>query len=95
MYSKNLKTIRQKLDLSIAKMAKKLDMPQSTLTSYERNDRTPSVEFISRLYKILNVNTNWFVSGEGEIFNSPKKEFKEDEFTVKVENILRKNGLIS
>ena len=99
MYANHLKKIRQSLDLSIAKMSKKLDMSASTLTSYERGERTPSVEFLTRLYKIFNINTNWFVSGEGEIFNNfslttRKLSDIDDEFKLRVEAVLRSNGLI-
>lgn len=94
MYSKNLRELREKLDLSVAKLAKQLDMSASTLTSYERGERTPSVEFLTRLYKILNVNTNWFVSGEGNMFNPPQFEQVQDELALKVRSILREEGLI-
>nr|DAV17942.1 MAG TPA: helix-turn-helix domain protein [Caudoviricetes sp.] len=94
MYSKNLRELREKLDLSVAKLAKQLDMSASTLTSYERGERTPSVEFLTRLYKVLNVNTNWFVSGQGNMFNSPQFEQVQDELALKVRSILREEGLI-
>lgn len=94
MYSKNLKELRKKLDLSLAKLAKQLEMSASTLTSYERGERTPSVEFLTRLYKVLNVNTNWFISGEGNMFNAPQFEQVQDELAQKVRSILREEGLI-
>ncbi len=68
MFSEHLKQVRNKLNLSIAKMANELDMSASTLTSYERGDRLPSIEFAQRLYRVYNVNSNWFVSGDGEMF---------------------------
>jgi len=74
MYSKRLKEIRQELDLSIAKMAKKLDMSASTLTSYERGDRTPSLDLLSRLYITFKVSADWFVSGEGQMFNESAQQ---------------------
>ena len=93
MYSKNLKKLRENLDLSVAKMAKRLDMSASTLTSYERGDRTPSVEFLTRLYNILNVNTNWFISGEGNMFNAPQFEDVKSEILNEVEKMLKERGL--
>ena len=96
MYAKHLKEIRQSLELSIAKMSKKLDMSSSTLTSYERGERTPSVEFLTRLYMIFNVNTNWFVSGKGEMFNkkSENEYVSYDNLEPCIMQVLRKKGLI-
>lgn len=69
-------------------------MSASTLTAYERNERTPSWQLFTQLYKNLNVNLNWFVSGEGEMFNTPKYEDAKDEFEKRVEEILKKKGVL-
>lgn len=96
MYANHLKKVRQKLDLSVAKMSKQLGMSASTLTSYERGERTPSVEFLSRLYRVFNINTNWFVSGEGDMFNiiQNKNNIEKAEFRSEVLQILKEEGLI-
>ena len=94
MYAKRIKELRTTLDISMAKMSVKIDIPARTITSYERSERTPSIEFLTQLCNILNVNANWFVTGVGEMFNPPKFEEVQDELTSKVEDILRKNGLI-
>ena len=94
MYAQNLKKIREKLGLSVAKLAKQLEMPASTLTNYEYEKREPSYTLFVQMSKNLNINLNWFVSGKGEMFNAPEFEQVEDELTLKVEAILKKNGLI-
>lgn len=94
MYANNLKMVRQALDLSVAKMAKQLDMSASTLTSYERGERTPSVEFLTRLYKVFNINTNWFVSGDGAMFNAQQFDAVKPELRSEVLQILKEQGLI-
>lgn len=94
MYAENLKKIRQTLGLSVAKFAEKLEMSASTLTGYERGERTPSWQLFTQLYKKANVNMNWYVSGDGEVFNAPKFEQVEGNLTQMVEDILRKNNLI-
>ena len=78
MYSERIKEIRTLLDISRPKLAKKIDIPERTIASYE-NGRVPSLEFLAQLYKILNVNPIWFLSGKGEIFikNIPDN-FKEE-----------------
>ena len=94
MLKENLKKVRKKLGLSVAKLSDKLEIPAMTLTNYERGDRTPSAQLFIQMNKKLNVNLNWFVTGEGEMFNPPKFEDVEDSLTLKVEEILKKKGLI-
>ncbi|MCD8378436.1 MAG: helix-turn-helix domain-containing protein [Candidatus Gastranaerophilales bacterium] len=74
MIEENLKKIRTELGLSVAKFADKLEMSANTITNYEQNRREPSLNLFVQLNKKLNVNLNWFVSGEGEMFNAPKPE---------------------
>lgn len=95
MHQENLKKIRQKLGLSVAKFADKLDIPAPTLTCYERGERTPSAQLFVQLHKKINVNLNWFVSGDGEMFNqeSDLKNFKK-EILAEVRQMLKDEGLI-
>ncbi len=94
MYQERIKEIRTKLNLSVAKLADKIGIPARTITGYERGERTPSMEFLASLSTILNVNANWFVTGEGEIFNPPKFEQVQNELALEVRKILREEGLI-
>ena len=94
MYAENLKKLRRKMGFSVAKMADKLAMSASTLTAYERKERTPSWQLFIQLYLNANVNLNWFVSGEGQMFNTPKFEDVEDVMEAKVMAILKKQGVI-
>ncbi len=68
MYEERIKEIRQKTNLSVAKMAYQIGIPARTITGYERGERTPSIEFLTQLSTILNVNPQWFLFGIGEIF---------------------------
>ena len=94
MLKENLKKIRKKLGLSVAKLSDRIEIPAMTLTNYERGDRTPSAQLFIQLNKKLNVNLNWFVSGEGEMFNAPNFDDVKDEFEKRVEEILKKKGLV-
>lgn len=94
MYQERIKEIRTKLNLSVAKLADKIGIPARTITGYERGERTPSMEFLASLSTVLNVNANWFVTGEGEIFNPPKFEQVQNELALEVRKILREEGLI-
>jgi len=93
MYIENLKKVRRYFNLSIKKFAEKLEMSASTITGYERGKRTPTAPLFIKLHNICNVNLNWFVSGEGNMFNS-EEDVSEDILTQKVEAILKKNKLI-
>jgi transcriptional regulator with XRE-family HTH domain len=93
MYAENLKKIRLALGLSVAKFAEKLEMSASTLTGYERRERTPSWLLFTQLYIKANVNLNWFVSGEGEMFNAGRFEDFKDEILKQVDDILVKYGV--
>lgn len=68
MFAGNLKKVRQELGLSVAKFAEKLEMSASTLTGYERGERTPSWNLFTQLSIKSCVNMNWFVTGQGEMF---------------------------
>lgn len=94
MYSENLKKIRRELHLSVTDFAKKVGIPARTIGGWERKERTCSIELVTRLCMQLNVNANWFVTGKGNMFNPPKFEQVEDELTLKVEEILKRKGII-
>lgn len=68
MYKENLKKLRIKLNLSAQKLADKLGSTQVSISNYETGKRKPSYEFLEALHKVYNVNLNWFVSGQGEMF---------------------------
>lgn len=98
MYSERIKQIRQTLDLSVAKLSKKIEIPDRTIASYE-GGRVPSLDFLARLCTTLNIDANWFITGEGEMFKPTKYEGKASEINynsleTKLEELLRKHKLI-
>lgn len=94
MYVENLKKLRKKLRYSIDELATLLDIPARTLGGYERNERVPSIDLAVKLKNKLNVNLNWLVSGEGQMFNAPKFEDVEDDIKAYVVSLLEKSGVI-
>ena len=101
MLAGNLKKIREELGLSMTKFSEKLEIPAMTLIHYENGERTPSAQLFIQLYKKLNVNINWFISGEGEMFNKSsiqlnKKETESEQFIYNTMlKILKRNGVIN
>ena len=73
MYVKRIKEIREALGLSVPKLAERINIKSRTIVSYEAG-RVPSLEFLAQLHKVYNVNLNWFVSGQGEMFIGQHKE---------------------
>lgn len=98
MYSNRIKEIRKKLNLSVAKMAEKIKIPTRTITGYERNERTPSVEFVAQCCTILNINANWFLTGKGEMFLSSQNfaseyENVKNDILKEVQKMFKEKGL--
>ena len=94
MFGKRLKEIRKSLRYTQDEMASRLEIPYRTYTSYERDENKPSYSMLDSLCKNENVNLNWFISGEGNMFNAPQFEQVQDELAQKVRSILREEGLI-
>nr|DAI41207.1 MAG TPA: helix-turn-helix domain protein [Caudoviricetes sp.] len=94
MYQERIKEIRTKLNLSVAKLADKIGIPARTITGYERGERTPSIEFLANLSTILNVNANWFITGNGEMFNKKEPFVDNEELEQKVVEVMKKYGVI-
>ena len=95
MYAENLKIIRKKLDISAAKLAKKLNVSQGSIMQYEHGIRTPNYNFMYQLNNILNINLNWFVTGEGEMFIDSIKysEQSQQKLEQTIIKLLKKNGI--
>ena len=97
MLEENLKKIRRELGLSVAKLSEKLEIPAMTLTNYERGARTPSAQLFIQLNRKLNINLNWFATGEGEMFNADTPDnFKKlkDKLLIEVREMLVSEGIL-
>lgn len=94
MYAENLKKLRKTLKISAKQMSLDISVPEATIWGYEGGKRVPSLEFPLQLYRKYNVNLNWFITGEGEMFNPPKFEDVKEDLELKVLDILKKQGLI-
>lgn len=51
--------------------AKALNIPQPTYVRYEKGERKLSAELFMQLKENFDVNINWLLTGEGEMFNTP------------------------
>lgn len=63
-----LKQIRAALDMQQGEFASKMGILQQQLSKYERGENKPSADFFIKLYENMNVNINWLLTGEGNMF---------------------------
>ena len=94
MIGNKIRKIKKELKLNSEEFAVNTGVSYRALTSYERNERKPSFEFMEALSKQYNVNLNWLISDIGQMFNAPKFEEVEDTMEMKVIEILKKQGLV-
>lgn len=57
-FGENLKKIREEKNLSQQKLAKKLNVAQSTIGMWESSQRTPRLSELNRLARVLNITVN-------------------------------------
>jgi len=93
MYAENLKKVRMSLGLSVNELAENIKIPARTIGGYERNERAVSLELVAQLSKIYNVNANWFVTGEGEMFNKKEPVGLKDEIKQAVREMIASGEL--
>lgn len=96
MYSEKIKQIRQTLNLSVAKLSRKIGIAERTIVSYEHEGRTPSLDFLAQICKSFNINPSWFLFGEGEMFKKDVPQFEQvkGELLAEVRQMLKEEGLI-
>lgn len=63
-----LRIIRKKLDLSQDELALNTGAKRTTVAGYESGVSLPHAEFLTALSKNYGINSNWLLTGEGEMF---------------------------
>ena len=72
--SNRLREVMEYKGLSIKAFAELLDVPYRTLQNYLLNERDPSAEVLIKISDVLNVDLNWLMRGEGEMFRGSMNE---------------------
>ncbi|KMK50995.1 hypothetical protein RO21_08860 [[Actinobacillus] muris] len=54
--------------LNIKDFAEQCDIPYRSMYNYVRGEREPNLEALSKIGQTFNVNLNWLITGNGEIF---------------------------
>ncbi|HDR0967919.1 TPA: helix-turn-helix transcriptional regulator [Pasteurella multocida] len=85
-----LREVMEYKGLNIKAFAQLLDVPYRTLQNYLLNERDPSAEVLIKVSDVLNVNLNWLMRGEGEMFRSSMNENELSEKEKQLINHYRK-----
>jgi SOS-response transcriptional repressor LexA len=70
MIGQRIKQIRTALGIKQVELAKVLKMNPSAVSQIESGRTNPSLETLSELGKIYNINLLWLITGTGEMFNT-------------------------
>ena len=89
-----IKLVREAVGISQSQMGKLLGCGKSFISAIENDKSKLTIEQLVNLIVNYNVNSNYILVGQGEMFNPPKFEDVQNEFVQKVELVLKKNNLI-
>lgn len=80
-----LREVMEYKGLNIKAFAELLNVPYRTLQNYLLNERDPSAEVLIKISSVLNVDLNWLMRGEGEIF---RDSINENELSEKEKQLI-------
>jgi len=87
IFKNRLRQIRKIKNLSQEEFSSILEIPVRTLKSYEQEERLPSMTLFIALHDKLNLNLNWFTSGQGSMFFIPGDKNPLEEFLYQKYNL--------
>lgn len=92
---------RKTITSNASAFARSIGLLQPVYANYELGKRRPAFEILEKMAKIHNVNLNWLLTGEGEMFSTPPSlelrkiplELVMKNFGRKLNKLLTQNGL--
>ncbi|MCK4764247.1 MAG: helix-turn-helix transcriptional regulator [Candidatus Aminicenantes bacterium] len=69
-----LKEIRKFLELSQDEISRNVEVTNQTLSRYENGARFPDSQFLQKFGREYNVNANWLLYGNGDMFLKDQEE---------------------
>ena len=94
MFGHRLQIARKKLQLSQEDISTQIGISYRAYSSYEREDRKPPIDFLEKLITKFDMNLNWLVTGQGEMFINQQPSLNNDELEQKVVDVMKKYGVI-
>lgn len=67
-FGERLVKVRESLGFNQSDFASTIDLAAQSLVRYEKNKVKPSVEFLAKLTNMFNVDSNWMLTGKGDLF---------------------------
>lgn len=90
MIANNLQKLRKSLNYGQKEFAVKLGINSLTYANYERGERKPPYELLVKLSEDLNIDLNWLIVGNGEMFkNENKHSLKQKNDTLITKKVSR------
>lgn len=83
-FGERLVKAREILGFKQSEFAKEIDLAAQSLARYEKNKVNPSVEFITKLTNMFKINSNWLLTGKGEML-------QDNESKISIPNKLNSN----
>ena len=93
---KRLKEIRTYKKLTQLDFGKLLGVTKQAVANVESSHSNPSINFLCKLIEILDVNVNWLITGNGNMFNNNETcpNQNKTSFRDEVIKILKEEGLL-
>ena len=89
-----IKKIRQTLNLQQEEFGKIFGISKQYVSLLEKDKAFLNNDKLVKLLLDYKININYLLAGSGSMFVAPEFEKAQDEFSLKVEKILREKGLI-
>lgn len=68
IFEERLVEFRKTITSNASAFARSIDLSQPVYANYERGQRRPAFEILEKMARVHNVNLNWLLTGEGEMF---------------------------
>jgi transcriptional regulator with XRE-family HTH domain len=90
-----IKELRLSLNLSLEVFAERLECNLDTVIDCENKQSEVSLDLFRRIVKVFKVNTQWFLFGEGDMFNKIDSKDVVDRITANLLSYLKERDSVS
>lgn len=94
--AKRIRQVRKDAGLTIKELSSLIDVPEQTISKYEREERAVSTEYLNKLRNQFKVNVNWVLTGQGLTYQKDDSAINKDllrEIMTLVEIVMEENRI--
>ena len=94
--AKRIRQVRKDAGLTIKELSSLIDVPEQTISKYEREERAVSTEYLNKLRNQFKVNVNWVLTGQGLTYQKDDSAINKDllrEIMTLVEMVMEENRI--